>query len=201
MTGRTILLVRHGETDWNREGRVQGWAPVPLNERGRRQARALGERLAGEYDVDRIVTSDLARAQETAVLLAEGTGTPDPTPDSGWRERNVGVYQGLDRDVLYGRYPAMSADSGRVAITECPEGGESLREMRERVVEGWSRVRDGGTGETTVVVTHGGPIGLLLGHLKGQDALTAVIANSVSNCGFTEVAVGAEPTIRRENEQ
>ncbi|MFC7197079.1 histidine phosphatase family protein [Halosimplex aquaticum] len=65
----TLLLVRHGQTTWNRDGRIQGWADSTLTERGREQARALGSHLSAEYDVDRLVASDLRRTRETVGLL------------------------------------------------------------------------------------------------------------------------------------
>ena len=82
----TVLLVRHGETTWNRSGRVQGWAPTPLTERGHEQAAALGAHLASTVDVDRLVSSDLRRAQETARYIARETEselTTDAASDMG----------------------------------------------------------------------------------------------------------------------
>lgn len=73
-----LLLVRHGETTWNRDGVIQGWADSSLTDRGRRQARAVGRRLAGE-GVDRLVASDLQRARETAAVLGEAGVDAAPT--------------------------------------------------------------------------------------------------------------------------
>ncbi|HWX09771.1 MAG TPA: histidine phosphatase family protein, partial [Gaiellaceae bacterium] len=84
----TLLLVRHGETDWNAEGRLQGHTDRPLNEHGRRQAHALAERLAGD-DIAAVYASDLARARETAEILGAKLGLP-VSRDAGLRERDWG---------------------------------------------------------------------------------------------------------------
>lgn len=100
----TLLLARHGETTWNRAGRVQGWVPVSLTERGREQADALARHVADSYEVDRLVSSDIERAQETARPVARELGL-EPVLDSAWRERDVGSFQGLEFDELTDRYP------------------------------------------------------------------------------------------------
>ena len=87
----TLLLVRHGETDWNRDGRWQGQSDTPLNELGRRQARELAEQLDG---VDVVYSSDLARARETAEILAERAGV-EVRLDPRLRERGFGAWEGL----------------------------------------------------------------------------------------------------------
>ena len=178
---------------------MQGWAPVPLNDRGRQQARALGDCLASRYDVDRLVVSDLRRTRETAALLVEAGVDADPTFRHDWRERNIGTYQGLDRDHLAEQYPAFHGQQVQ-AVRERPPGGERMVDVHGRVVDGWDRLRASADGETVVVVTHGGPLALLLGHLKGQDIVTAIAEHSLDNCTVTEVVVGDGVRIRREDE-
>lgn len=201
MTARTVLLVRHGETPWNRTGRIQGWAPVGLTEAGRERARALGATVASAYDVDRLVASDLCRTRETVALLREHVAA-DAAFAPDWRERDLGVYQGMDRETLAERFPALRAESGVMAVREQPPGGEQLLDFRERVLSGWERVRTGDAG-TTLVVTHGGPISLLLGAVRDQNLLDAIRDNHVGNCSVTELRLdaqaGAEPTVVREN--
>ncbi|MFC7133056.1 MULTISPECIES: histidine phosphatase family protein [Salinibaculum] len=199
--GRTrVLLVRHGETDWNRKRRIQGWAPSSLNDRGREQARAVGEHITAAYDVDRVVASDLRRTRETTAQVREAGVDAEPTFLRAWRERDFGVYQGLGYDKLFERHPEFAAESGVVALRAQPAGGERLPEAYERVVDGWTHLCAEAVGETVLVVTHGGPIYFVLGHVKGQDVLTAVQEHSLDNCGVTELLVGEETELVRENE-
>jgi probable phosphoglycerate mutase len=187
----TAVVVRHGQTDWNSEGRMQGWAPVPLNELGREQAVAAGEYLAGTYDVDRAVCSDLLRTRETTTRLCEPLGI-DPGGDRvrytpAWRERDLGVYQGLSYADMYDRFPEFGLGEAAVqAATETPEGGESLLDLRDRTLEAWEGLLEcAGDEETVLVVTHGGPIHFLLGHVKGLDVRDAFLEHSMANCGVT----------------
>lgn len=186
----TALLVRHGETSWNRDGRVQGWADSRLTERGREQAAALARRVTTDYDVDYLYSSDLVRAKETAGYLSRSLDLP-PGFDPGWRERNFGRLQGLSSEELFdGRSEdALAAGCARPpAVAKRPPDGESLLDVRARVVAAWSRLdAELAPGETAVVVTHSCPLQLLLGHLKGQDAADAVLNHEPTNCGLAEV--------------
>jgi probable phosphoglycerate mutase len=211
---RRVVVVRHGETDWNLRGRMQGWAPVPLNGTGREQADDVGRYLAREYDVDRVVSSGLERTHETTELVTAHVDAP-VTCESAWRERHIGVYQGLDYEDVVERFPAFAlGETGIEAADRTPESGESLLEVRERVVEAWRALLDGddasgtaagdGDGdsewETALVVTHGGPIKLLLGHLEGMDARTSLREHAQSNCAVNEIRVdGDDAEVVREN--
>lgn len=196
----TVLLVRHGETTWNRHRRVQGWAPSRLTDRGRRQAEAAGRAIAADFDVERIHASDLRRSRETAELMADALDAPVEL-DAGWRERDFGAYQGLPYDRLFERFPALSVTrSGAEALEHRPEGGESYREMRERVFAAWDRVTDA-DGGTRLVVTHGGPLYAVLGHLKGLDAVASITDVEVDNCAINEVRLdGSGAELVREND-
>src|SRR5215211_8136133 len=105
-----ILLARHGETDWNREGRFQGWADPPLNDAGRAQAQALAERLR-EMPFDAVYASDLRRAFETAEIVAASHGVP-VTPDPGLREVDIGSWSGLTRAEIEERFPGAAHHDG-----------------------------------------------------------------------------------------
>lgn len=197
----TVLLVRHGETAWNRERRVQGWAPSGLTDRGAEQARAAGRAIGAAFAVDRIVASDLRRTTETARLLRRTGGIDAEIEfDPDWRERDFGRLQGLTYEELFEGFPEFAlGEVGVEAARTVPEGGESLLGMRERVLDAWDRLLDGGE-ETVVVVTHGGPIYVLLGRLKGIDLVDAVLGTDYRNGAITELRrEGDGVEIRREN--
>lgn len=193
-TATTILLIRHGETDWNREGRLQGWAPVPLNDRGRRQVRRLGRHVAAEYEVDRLLSSDLRRTRETAALVVAAGVDADPEFDPVWRERDLGVYQGLTGEQVNREYPSFSVENGLLALEERPDGGERLVDSYERSVDAWERLCADPAGDTVLVVTHGGPITGVLAHVRGDDLLTAIASYTVGNCTLAEFRVDGNGT-------
>ncbi|MFB6296191.1 MAG: histidine phosphatase family protein [Halobacteriales archaeon] len=200
----TIVAVRHGETTWNRQQRLQGWAPASLTDLGREQASQLGAALAEGYDVDRILSSDLYRAEETTDILLEHVDAP-VTFESAWRERDLGVYQGLQSEEMSERFPEYDLGaSSREAAHRRPERGESLVDVRERVIERWeTTLADCEPGETILVVTHGGPIRLLLGHLKDLDIVETITEQSQGNCSINEFEVDHETgavRIVREND-
>jgi probable phosphoglycerate mutase len=200
----TVVAVRHGETTWNREGRMQGWAPDPLTEAGRAQARRLGETVAARYDVDRILSSDLHRAKETTELLEAHVEAPVAF-ESAWREHDVGAFQGLPVDELFERFPEFGlGNAGASAARERPESGESLVDVRERVLDRWKGVlTNADPTETVLVVAHGGPIRLLLGHVKGLDVVEAITEQAQANCSINEFRHDhetGETTVVREND-
>lgn len=159
----TLLLVRHGETDWNAEGRLQGHTDRPLNDFGRRQARALADRLAGE-DVTAVYASDLERARETAEILAERLGLPVVTePDL--RERNWGNWEGLT-----------GAERDRVEYA-----GEAIEAHAERVLRAVRQIAELHPGGRIVVVTHGGSL------RRVQVAAYGVALPIVENCAVWAV--------------
>lgn len=162
----TLLLVRHGETDWNREpARCQGWAAVGLNARGREQARELGRALAGR-GVARVVTSHLRRARETATLIRELLpGEPPLVVDPRLAETNRGDWEGrLFAEIMAEEPEAWRAYRERPAGFRFP-GGESLAEQQYRVL---ACLRDCARLEgASLLVTHGGCIRLVRCFLAG----------------------------------
>ena len=136
----TLLLVRHGETDWNAERRWQGHADVPLNEHGRAQARDLAGRLATER-VDAIYSSDLGRARETAEIVAARVGL-SVVVDPDLREIDVGTREGLTGPEVDGR----------------PWDGESKEAHTERTLRALLRIAERHPGAHVVVVGHGGTL-------------------------------------------
>ena len=197
----TILLVRHGETEWNRDRRVQGWAPVALSDRGHSQADALAGRLAETYSVDRLSSSDLRRTVETARPIARAVDC-ELTTDRRWRERDFGVLQGLSYGELFLGYPEFTlSEVGYRAAEATPEGGESLIDQRERVLAAFAELRETlSSDDTAVVVTHGGPLYLVVGWIRGLDIEATILDQTQDNCGITEITVDDELTVRREND-
>jgi broad specificity phosphatase PhoE len=159
-----LLLVRHGETDWNAAGRLQGHTDRPLNEYGRRQARELAERLAGD-GVGAVYTSDLARARETAEIIATRLGL-EIVLDPDLREKDWGNWEGL------------TADERASLEFE----GESTEEHRERVLRAVARIVAAHPGERVVVVTHGGSLRRI------QAALAGFALPVIDNCAVWGLA-------------
>lgn len=186
----TIVVVRHGETPWNREGRMQGWAPVPLNDRGREQAAAAGEHVARRYDVDAVHASDLQRTKETAVRFFDHLpfDAEQGSYEAAWRERDIGVYQGLTYDDVYERFPEFGLSEAAVDAAErTPESGESFEDVHDRVTARFEELCDEmAPDETRLVVTHGGPIYMLLSHVRGQTIRETMLSHSQANCAINE---------------
>jgi broad specificity phosphatase PhoE len=165
----TILLARHGETDWNRERRWQGVSDLSLNEFGREQARALAEKLEA-IPLNAVYTSDLRRAYETALVVAERKGLA-VTPMHELREIDVGSWTGLSYDEVKERfrdaYTQVRTRTGRGW-----EGGETYAEMGRRVLEATRRIASEHQGDAVLVVTHSGPIRSVRAHALGLDFAT-----------------------------
>ena len=148
-----LILVRHGETLWNRERRMQGQTDVPLSEIGLKQAQAVGQRLAQEKFAA-LYSSDLARAYATAEAIAQASGKPI-IRDKALRERTFGIFEGLTSPEIAERYPV---ENERFAAREpdyAMPGGESSRAFYERGLACLTRIAHAHAGERVVVVTHG----------------------------------------------
>jgi broad specificity phosphatase PhoE len=159
----TLLLARHGETDWNRDGRFQGRADPPLNETGRAQASELAAVLARE-ELAAVYSSPLRRALETAAVVAADHGL-EAIPVDGLREVDVGSWQGLTRDEVEARFPEQYArwlDFGQGW-----EDGETYEEMGRRVVATLLKLAAAHAGQPILAVTHGGPIRAALAFAAG----------------------------------
>lgn len=163
-----LILVRHGETPWNRTLQYQGHAPVPLNEQGREQARRLAFRLARSGAVA-IYSSDLPRAWETAEIIGEQLALrPIAMPD--WREIDVGLWEGLTPDELYQRFPDHMREYDRDPARTVRLGGESYAQLQARVLRAFHQIEAAHqSGETIIVVSHGGSIRALFCHIIGLD--------------------------------
>lgn len=150
----TILLARHGESDWNRAQRWQGFADRPLTERGRGQAVELADRLA-EIELDAVYSSDLRRARDTAEVVAQTKGLEvHASPDL--REVDVGSWSGLTRAEAEARFP--DAYHRWLHGGEGWEDGETYEQLGERVVRAIQRIAAENDGGRVLVVAHGGSI-------------------------------------------
>jgi probable phosphoglycerate mutase len=149
-----VIAIRHGQTAWNVEGRMQGSLDVPLDETGRWQAARLAEALV-DAGIDAIVSSDLTRAFETASLVAAKLDLP-LTTDVGLRERGFGIFEGHTFAEIDQRWPA-EADRWRHRDPDFePEGGESLTRFHARVIGACSRLAAAHPDQTLAIVAHGG---------------------------------------------
>ncbi|MCU0834024.1 MAG: histidine phosphatase family protein [Chromatiaceae bacterium] len=181
-----IVLVRHGETDWNAHGRIQGHLPVPLNARGRAQARAAAARLAG-LPFKAIYTSDLLRAIETAEAIARHSGHR-LRHDHRLREWDLGILAGLLRAEAEHRHPEAYAIMRRRWVDRPIPGGECIRRRARRAAEALEEIARVHPGETIVVVTHGGVLGDVYRRARGAD-LDAQIPVDLHNAGINVVRV------------
>ncbi|MFD1863829.1 histidine phosphatase family protein [Planococcus chinensis] len=149
-----IGIVRHGITDWNIQGIAQGSADVPLNDAGRLQAAAVAERLAGEEPWDMIVSSDLARAKETAEIISEKLALPISFFDTRLREMNGGEIEGTTEEQ---RVEKWGADWRQLDL-----GMESKEAVAQRGVDFIENISADFAGKRVLVVSHGGWIGITL---------------------------------------
>lgn len=164
----TILLARHGESDWNRAKRWQGHADRPLTELGREQARELATRLENT-ELDAVYASDLQRARETAEIAAAPHGL-DVRELPALREVDVGAWSGLTRAEAAERYP--EAYRRWEAGGEGWDDGETYEELAERIVQAIMRIAGDHPGERVLVVTHGGSIRAVHAAALGVDVHT-----------------------------
>ena len=182
----TIVLVRHGETDWNRENRFQGHADIRLNEVGRAQAEELALELAGE-SFAAAYSSPLLRAYETAAIVAARLALDVESADV-LMEVDVGSWSGLTRNEIEARFPV-----GFQRWLDYGHGwddGETYDELGARVVTGLQRIAASHRDTTVLAVTHGGPIRSALAAAEGVpfgEARRSI--HVIGNCAVVRVAV------------
>jgi broad specificity phosphatase PhoE len=164
----SVLLARHGESDWNRSKQWQGFADRPLTDLGREQAAELARRL-DETELDAVYSSDLQRARDTAEIVARTKGlTVQTTPDL--REVDVGSWSGLTRAEAEARYPEQYARWLRGG--EGWDDGETYEQLGARVVRAIRRIATEHEGERVLVVAHGGTIRAVHAAALGVDIHT-----------------------------
>ena len=162
-----LCLVRHGETDWNRAQRLQGWTDVPLNAEGQAQAAAAAQELASER-FDAIYSSTLQRARATAEALARPHGLPLRL-DERLRERHLGDLQGLLRADIQARHPEVNTLLQQRRPGYAPPGGENLPQFRARVQAWLADLVRAHAGQQVLAVSHGGVLDLVHRLATGGD--------------------------------
>jgi broad specificity phosphatase PhoE len=162
--GTRLLLIRHGETEWNREERIQGHRDVCLSARGEEQARRLARWLAEEA-LDAVYTSDLLRCSSTAEIVVGGREAI--TADSRLREARFGAFEGMTAAEIQERYPEPFRLWRQDAVRNRPPDGETLEELQERCLASLREHLPRHSGQTVAVVAHGGPIRTLVCGILG----------------------------------
>lgn len=168
MDATRIIAVRHGETAWNVDARIQGQMDIGLNDKGRNQARRVGKALAGEA-ISAVYSSDLGRAHQTAQAIADVAGIA-VVPHTGLRERGFGMFEGKTFDEIHATWPDHASDwRKRTPDWEPPQGGESLLQLRARVTGTVETLAARHPGQQIVMVAHGGVLDALYRVATGQE--------------------------------
>lgn len=167
----TLLLIRHGQTDWNRAGRYTGQSDIPLNERGRDQARQVASQLQGKPP-DVIISSDLRRARETAEIIAALHNLPVHI-DLRLREIDQGIWEGMYLSDIKAKFAAEFAARATDPLSVAPPGGETVGQVRERVLAAVTDIIRRYAGKRIAVVAHGLSLAIIKAHFT-QTPITEV---------------------------
>jgi len=174
-----MVIVRHGQTDWNIEGKWQGHSDIPLNSTGIQQADEAAERLKSEI-IDQIYSSDLSRALETAKTINQHHQKPIFT-DTRLREQNLGRWEGIFHKDIHKIYPeeweAFRNDPGGTQII----GGESVGQLSDRIREVFTEIAEKHPDERILIVAHGLAIAVFLCHVQGkplEEAYKLIVENA-----------------------
>lgn len=161
-----VILIRHGETDWNTAGRWQGQEDVPLNARGQEQARELVDELR-DYPIDAVYSSDLGRARQTAEPLAQAAGLM-VIPDARLREIHQGEWQGRLFEEIQAQFATVLQGRREDPLNMAPPGGETVAQAQARVLAALKDILRRHPQGTVAIVSHGFVLGLLRAHLLGE---------------------------------
>jgi probable phosphoglycerate mutase len=184
-----ILAIRHGQTAWNADSRIQGHTDIALDATGEWQAERLALAL-GDEELDVLYSSDLARARQTAAPLAARKKL-QVRVDPGLRERGFGEFEGLSFKQIEQRWPEQAAAWRQRDPDFGARGGEVLRDFRERVVAAVTRLALAHRGQSIALVTHGGVLDLLYREAT-RVALDAPRTWQLSNAGINRLLSNAE---------
>ncbi len=158
----TLLLIRHGQTEWNLRGKYTGQSDIPLNETGRQEARLLAQELA-HNPPEVVVSSDLIRARETAEIVAAPFALHVHT-DSDLREINQGVWEGMYFPDIKAKYAAEFAEREANPLEVAPPQGETVGQVRDRVLTAVTKIIHTHPGKRIAVVAHGLALALIKAH-------------------------------------
>lgn len=189
MTPTTLILIRHGETEWNRERRIQGHLDSALTPEGIAQAEACAKRIADE-PIDVVVASDLGRVRRTVELLLAGRNLPI-TYDPSLRERCFGIGEGLTYAEMDGEYPQIFAKTSHVDAEFALPEGETRAAFHARVNAAFDRLTTTHAGKRLLVVAHGGVLGTIYRRLKHPPiAISERVL--IPNVGYNRIALGPD---------
>lgn len=182
----TLLLIRHGESDANCEGFFAGQLDVNLREKGIEQAKKTAQFISDTYDIDAVYASDLKRAYKTGEIIACACGV-DIVTDKGLREINAGQWQGRSFDDLVSEYgKAYSVWLNDIGKCRC-DGGESVKELGERVINTLTNIAELNCGKTVAIATHATPIRAVECIVRGYPVENMKNISWVSNASVTEI--------------
>ncbi|RYZ12230.1 MAG: histidine phosphatase family protein [Comamonadaceae bacterium] len=183
-----LILVRHGETDWNRELRFQGHIDVPLNDMGHEQARRIGLRVSREA-VDHVISSDLLRAQQTAAPAASLLSLPVATTVA-LREQAFGIVDGMRSEDIQREHPLAWEEWLLFREDHGLPGGESPRQFHDRIAGALQAIAHEHAGRTVLVVTHGGVLDMVWRIAHGL-SLSGPRRSIIPNAAFNRVRVAS----------
>ena len=181
---RLVYVARHGETDWNALGKIQGHTDIPLNETGRDQARDLARQLRGK-GIAAVASSDLARAMETARIVGEALGLGLELVERELRERHLGSFEGLTRDECKARFPKEFASWRAHPLDSTPPGAEPHPAFHVRVKKAVRKAAKLVAEGAVLVVTHGGCLKALL-----SESLRPNVIAAIPNAALYRFSVG-----------
>ncbi|KAF8012429.1 hypothetical protein BT93_I0553 [Corymbia citriodora subsp. variegata] len=173
-----IIVVRHGQTDWNADYRIQGHLDVKLNETGRRQTSVVADRLSKECEISAIYSSDLKRAMETAEVIAATCGVVEVIKDPDLREQNPGKLQGLSEGEATNIYPQIFKAYRSSRWDQEIPGGESKDQVYQRCTSRLQKIGLKHKGERIVVVTHGTVLRSIYRRARPKDGPAPKVQNA-----------------------
>ena len=192
-----MILIRHGETDYTLQKRYCGFSDPPLNNRGREQAKALADRFKTDR-IDVVYSSDLERALRTAEKVFAGKSV---RRSANFREVNFGIFEGMKYEEIVEKHPRLY-DRWLENPAECKiPGGETLRVLEERVNAGLLSILSKHKGKIVVLVTHCGPIRVVLSGIMGLDPSKFWgIAQGTAAVNIIDFVEGASPAVVKTND-